>query len=165
MSKVSGEPYKGPLVADATSVKELLVDLAAGTMQHLRSEQPGIAEVVTELANNVPTSGEAAGIAPAVHARFVESTANLAKLRAVHGTIAKLLEVVEESDAFYEHQREEAVSQMADAVRSSARRTDNPALAAPFEALLRYNAQIAEKGVRTRRANAAAVEQRGAEKA
>lgn len=57
----------------------------------------------------------------------------------------KVLEVLKESEALYEHERENTISQMADAVRSTAKRESNPGLLAPFEKLLRYNSQIADK--------------------
>ena len=42
-----------------------------------------------------------------------------------------------------------------DAVRSTAKRTRNPAIVAPFEKSIRYTQQAADKAVRTRKLKAA----------
>jgi hypothetical protein len=53
---------------------------------------------------------------------------------------------------------EQELSQVVDAVKSTAKRTGNKAVAAPFERSFRYTQQAAVKAVKTRRKMAAASE-------
>jgi hypothetical protein len=102
--------------------------------------------------------GIAEAISLDVYAHFVACTENLEKLRAARIVVDKLAEILEESEAFYEHEREADISIIADAVRSAARRKDD-SIRAPFAKTLKYNSQVAEKAVKTRRKNAQAAAQ------
>lgn len=155
MSKIRGELYEGTLTIDLGHLRGILFDVARGALRGLRREQPGMLGVIAELAAQFESQGSAAGISREAYARFLRCTDRLAEIRAVRGTIDKLSEVLKESEAIYEHERENAISQMADAVRSTARREANPGILAPFEKLLRYNSQLAEKAVKARRKNIA----------
>jgi hypothetical protein len=155
MPRVPGEPYGGTLIIDATALKDILFDLPPKAMQGLRSEQSGFDDVVKELATQVPAAGGAVGITAEMHTELVTLTDHLTKLREQRGDVAKLLEVIDESEAKYEDERESLISRMADSVRSTAKRTGNEAVLAQFEKLLHYNAQNALKAAKTRRRNAA----------
>lgn len=155
MSNVPGEPYSGPHTIDLNHLRGMLFDVVQGGISRLRREKPGLLAVIQELNASFPTYGSSAGIAKDVYARFLLYTDNITRIRAVRGTVEKVLEVLKESEAKYEHERENTMSQMADAVRSTAKRESNPGLLAPFERLLRYNSQIADKAAKTRRKNAA----------
>lgn len=158
MSNVPGEPYSGPLAFDLSYMRGLLFDIVISNTARLRREQPGVETVVQELDNSVAVHGAPAGVSGDVYARFLRFNDNLAKIRAVLGPLEKLLEVLKESEAKYEHERENTISQMADAVRSTAKRESNPGILAPFEKLLRYNSQVAAKAAKTRRKNTAEAE-------
>lgn len=154
MSNVPNERYSGTFVVDLNHLRGILYDVARGAMRGLRREQPGMDGVVEELAAQISKKGAAAGISPDAYSRFLHCTDNIAKIRAVRGTIDKLSEVLKESEAMYEHERENAISQIADAIRSTAKRESNPGIMAPFEKLLRYNSQLADKALKARRKNA-----------
>jgi hypothetical protein len=156
MPTVTGKPYAGPFHISLDDVKDELIDLPDGAMKGLRAEQDGMAGVVAELANSMPAYGDEAGISPKVYARFVDSTDKLHKLRKHEMELAKALEVVRETRAKKEHDRENDISMIVDSVKSTAQRTGDKPLTAAFEKTLTYNAQIAEKAARTRRKNAAA---------
>jgi hypothetical protein len=158
MANESVQPYTGPFAVDLQPLSAILVDLKPGAMRFLRSEQEGLGEVVEELKQNVPTLGAKAAISPDVYAHFVACTQNLDKIRAARAFVDKLAEILEESEAYYEHEREADISIIADAVRSAARRKDD-SIRAPFEKTLKYNSQTAEKAVKTRRKNAQAAAQ------
>lgn len=158
MANESVQPYTGPFAVDLQPLSSILVDLKPGAMRFLRSEQEGIGEVVEELKQNVPVLGAKAAISPDVYAHLVTCTSNLEKIRAVRALVDKLAEILEESEALYEHEREADISIIADAVRSAARRKDD-SIRASFERTLKYNSQIAEKAVKTRRKNAQAAAQ------
>lgn len=113
-----------------------------------------MSNVIAELAQSFPIHGENAGITAKIYQSFVDETANIEKLDAREGELEKALEVVRESKAKRIHDRENTISQMVDAVKSTAQRTGSKEILAPFEATLRYNSQIAEKAAQTRRKNA-----------
>jgi hypothetical protein len=147
--------YVGPTNVDLQAIAAILVDLVKGAMQGYRFEKSGIDDVLHELAQNVPTHGDKAAIAPAVYARVLECTDNITKIREARVVVDKLAEVLEESEAHYVHEREGHISILADGVRSSARRMGD-SIRAVFEKTLKYTSQIADKAAKTRRKNAEA---------
>lgn len=157
MPNESPLPYKGPLAVDITSLGDSLCDLNPGAMQRLRSEKEGIDGVFSELAQSIPKLGAAAGISPDVYAGLLASHDKVLKIRDARAVVAKIAEVLEESEAQHEHNRENEISLIVDAIKSTARRKDESILA-PFEKTLKYNSQSAEKAVKTRRRNQAEAE-------
>jgi len=84
-----------------------------------------------------------------------ESGDKAEQVRRYRLAFAKINEVLAESEALYEDQREHALSQIVDAVKSTAKRNKNKGIRAPFEKSIRYTQQAAEKAVKTRKKNAA----------
>lgn len=158
MSNTMGAPYAGPLDISLQDVKDHLIDLPKNATQRLRAEKDDFADVVTELAKSIPIHGEDAGIPKKVYQTFLDNTAVIDKLSISESELEKALEVVRETKAKKVHERENSISQMVDAVKSTAQRTDNKGILGPFETTVRYNAQIAEKAAQTRRKNAEAKE-------
>jgi len=153
MAKDPPQAYTGPVSIDLTALGDLLIDLPPGGTQRLRREQEGIEGVVEELDVAMPKHGGAAGITPELYSRFKTCNEELAKIRAARHTVDKIAEVLRESEAYKEDIREGFLSIMCKAVKSAAQH-DNPSIVAPFEKTLKYNAQRAEKAVKTRRRNA-----------
>lgn len=153
MSKELPQAYSGPVQVDLSALAGFLVDLPPGATQRLRREREGIQGVTDELASAMPKHGSAAGITTELYGRFTACNEDLAKLRAARVVVDKLAEVLRESEVHKEDTREGLLSMMCKAVKSAAQH-DNPAIVAPFERTLKYNAQTAEKAVRTRRKNA-----------
>lgn len=153
MAKDPPQTYTGPMAIDVTPIAGLLIDLPPGGTQRLRREQDGIEGVVEELDIAVPKHGGAAGITSELYTRFKTCTEELEKIRAARHVVDKLAEVLRESEAYKEDIREGFVSIMCKAVKSAAQH-DARSIAAPFEKTLKYNAQRAEKAVKTRRKNA-----------
>jgi hypothetical protein len=153
MANESVQPYTGPLTVDLQPMSAILIDLPPGQMRSFRSEQEGVGQVVEELKQNVPALGAKATIPVDVYTHFSACTENLTKIRAARTLIDKLAEILEESEAYYEHEREADISVMAAAVRSVARLKDD-SIRASFEKTLKYNSQIASKAWKTRRKNA-----------
>src|SRR5688572_13388886 len=77
MANVSVQPYIGPTLLDFQAIAAILIDLVPGAMQFLRSEQPGVEEVVQELSQHVPALGSKAAISTDIYAHFVESNDNI----------------------------------------------------------------------------------------
>jgi len=155
MANESIQPYTGPLTFDLTAIALLLVDLAPGALRGLRREQPGIEGVISELEAGVPKLGAKAGISSDVYAEFEKKQIVIAQIREARLIFDKAAEVLAESEAYYEDQREIDITLMASAVRTAARRRDE-SLRAAFEKTLKYYGQIAAKAARTRRKNAKA---------
>jgi hypothetical protein len=153
--KIDSAPYTGPTLIDIQPIAGTLKDLKPGALQFLRSEKDGIEEVEEELKMSVPALGAQAAVSSDVYAQLVEARENVRKIREVHLIVAKLAEVLKESEAYYEHESETCISLIADAARSAARRKD-PSIRAAFEKTLRYVAQTAHKALLTRRRNAKA---------
>ncbi|MDC3984805.1 hypothetical protein [Polyangium jinanense] len=149
-------PYAGPYDVTLADVKEDLVDLPAGSSKGFRGVQPGIEDVVDELAGAIPVFGDAAGIPAKVYERFTVETMSIDALTRKEALLEKMLEATRESRRLKVHQRENTIAQMVDIAKSTAQRTRNKGILAPFEKTVRYNAQTALKAVKTRRKNEAA---------
>lgn len=154
MPEVQGHPYTGPLTIDVTVLGPKLIDLPPGGKQNLLTEKEGIDDVVNELNSAVPSA--AAAVPADAYKVFVETTDDIAKIRAVRAIVDKLAEVLDETEAKKVHERETAVGLIVDAVSSNARRKRDPSLLAPFEKTLAYKAQTADKAAKTRKRNAEA---------
>ena len=89
-----------------------------------------------------------------VYDRFVQRTALLAQLRDHELELTKALEIITETRAKTENDREDDIAIIARAANDAARRKKDPSVAAPFEKTIAYNGQIAEKAAQTRRKNA-----------
>ena len=124
-------------------------------MRGLRREQPGLDNVIAELQAGVPVLGAKAAISADVYSNFEKTHALILKIRAARVLVDKAAEVLAESEAYYEDQRESDITLMVTAVRTSARVKDESILAS-FEKTLAYNAQSAMKAVKTRQKNAKA---------
>ncbi len=153
MALSNGIPYGGPLQFSLDDCKDHLVDLPHDTLRYLRTTKPGIDAVRLELGESIPTHGETAGVTASMHLRFVDDTALIEKLRLHEIKLDKALEVVRETLAKKEHDRENTVSHIVDMVKSTAQRTGNDGILAPFQTTLEYNAQYAAKAAETRRKN------------
>ena len=147
MTTGTGQPYTGPLSFDLTAIAPILIDQPPGTLRGMRRDQPGIDDVIHELAGAVKSNGTEAGVAGHAYQRFLDSTEKLTKLRLNSAALLKMAEVLVETEATYENEREQALSQTVDAVKSTAKRSKNPAILAPFEKSIRYTQQASTKAV------------------
>lgn len=153
MATVNGTKYAGPLVVDVSPVKDDLVDLAQGEMRGMRAEQEGLDEVLTELSTAVPAHGDDLNVPPQAYKRVLDRTALLATLRAKEIDLEKLLEVVRETRAKTENDREDDIALIAQAAQKAADKKKDQSLAAPFAKTIKYNSQIADKAAHTRKKN------------
>ena len=163
MATKTGSSYEGPVLIDLTPVKAQLVDLAPGAMRGMRAEQEGMPEVIQELGDCTQAQREAATVPEHVYQRVLSRTADLATIRDYEVKLAKALEVVTETRAKMENDREDDVAILAKAARETADKQRSMAVAAPFEKTIKYNGQSAEKAVATRKKNAEMKQQGGAD--
>jgi hypothetical protein len=145
--------FAGATLVDAQPIADYLIDIIAGDLSGYKREKPGIEEVVVELPAAIALHGDAARLHPSLLDGFQTNTMILGKIRALRPLVAKLLEVLEESEIFYEDAREADIVRIATAVLAVARYEDSPALLAAFEKTLTYRAQYAKKGLATRKQN------------
>jgi predicted house-cleaning noncanonical NTP pyrophosphatase (MazG superfamily) len=153
MAYVPRTPFDGKLTISVEDVKDLLHDLPPQARRKLKREKPGFGSVLDELRTGLPKHGKTLGLSPDLLQKIEEETANIAKLEAARSDLAKLLEVVEESIALQEDEREQDITAVAEAAKKAAQRKD-PSVAAPFEKTMKYHSQVADKAVATRRKNA-----------
>ena len=151
MADAKVQSYDGVMSIDLTPMQGFIVDLKPGWMVGKRRHQPGLEGVEGELAKN---SGklEEIGVALAVYTRFVENKAKLVEVRAAKETLAKMLEVVTETEAWLEDSREADIATIANAAKQTAKRVDG-SVAALFEKTVKYHGEIATRAAKTRRKN------------
>src|SRR5262245_36700418 len=113
MATVIGPKYTGSILIDLSNVKDKLVDLSPGALMGVRYEKEGIEDVLMELAVAIPTCGAEAEIHPAAYQRILEATADIQKLREHEYSLEKALEVVRETRAMKENNREDDISAIA----------------------------------------------------
>jgi hypothetical protein len=145
-----GQPYTGALAVDATPCKSFLLDLPPGATRGLKHAQPGIDGVLAELQAAMPAYGAGAGVPAQAWADVQDATAKLASLAPIAVLAQKLAEVCEETSIVLQDRRQHAISQIADAVRSTAKHQKSPEVEAPFEKTIAYASQAANKAVKTR---------------
>ncbi|TKD00572.1 hypothetical protein [Polyangium fumosum] len=152
MAHVPASQFTGKLSIDATAAKDILFDLAPGAGRMLKHAQEGIQDVLIELPSALTKYAATLGVSFEIVARIATSTTNIKLLEEQLGDARKLVEVLEESIAYHEDQREAEFSQLAETVKRTAARKD-PTVEAAFEKLLKYVAQVGVKAAATRRKN------------
>jgi hypothetical protein len=145
--------YIGPHTLDLSTLQGKLVDIEEGGMQGLRTEHPGFQPMVLSLAEAMPSHGAAAGIPQDIYDHFVECNGLIAAIDERLIIAEKQVEVLRESRAFYVDARQNDLSLMVDAMRSRAQRRKDSSLLVPFEPVIKYIGQIAEKAALTRKKN------------
>jgi hypothetical protein len=152
MANLLVQPYSGPHSIDLSPLDGILKDVNAGGTRGLRREKPGIEKVENEIKANVPLFTEILSPIGDMPGRFDAVTQKLAKIRAARVIVDKLAEVLAESEAYYEDERENEVSVLVNVARDAARRKD-PNILTAFEETFGYYSQIASRAVKTRRKN------------
>lgn len=153
MPTPTGKEYLGPFTFDLSSLKGKLVDLVPGAMRRLRQEQDGFTDVTAELASAFPAHAKDALVPADLYQSFQAHGTNIAEMRAQHELFHKAAEVLEESIAKAMHDRENDISLIVKAVKTTAAARSQPELLAPFEKTIKYNAQTADKAAATRKKN------------
>ncbi len=153
MGTDSATPYNGPLTLDLNPVKDDIVDLPPRAMVGLKREKSNFTAALNELVQAKSGLLDKVGIANSTVERIEARTRKLAAIRTQRDIAAKLLEVLDETEAYLEDAREGDIAVVAKAIQAAAKHVDAGALAS-FEATLAYYSQNADKAVATRRRNA-----------
>jgi len=153
MSKDSKVPM-GSLVVDARALADFIVDLEHGRRQGMRTEQKGYADVVNEIVSNQREYGEKAGITQTNFERLLELNRQIEQIDQVLPAALKLVELLTETRAAVDDERQRLVSAFGQSVEYSAKASRDTGLLAKYEKTRSYRSAIAKKGVRTRQRNA-----------
>jgi hypothetical protein len=145
--------YTGSHTLDLAALQGKLVDIEEGGMQGLRTDLPGFQSMALFLAEAMPINGAAAGIPQDVYDHFVMCGETIETIDDRIAIAIKQVEVLKESRAFYVDARQNDVALMVDAIRSRAQRRKDFSLLVPFEPVIKYNGQIGNKAVQTRKKN------------
>lgn len=146
----------GSLSIDCTSLASFLVDLPPGGMRGFLSEQPGFSEAIAEILANQPTIGMKAGIQPNEITNLVAQNEKIAEIDAVLPAVEKLLEMLVETRAALDNERQREVYAIAAAVEAKAKGTQGATLRAKYEKTRAYRSAIGIKAAKTRKKKAEA---------
>lgn len=148
-------PQPGDFIIDVTPIASYLVDLPKGETRGMLSEQRGFTEVLTEINANQASLGDKAGITVGDFTSLQSSSEIVGKIDGYLPAARKLVEILEESRAKYDDQRQRIIYATADAVDRRAKHSaDGGTLLARYQKTREYRSAIALKGYKTRRRNA-----------
>ena len=142
-------PAIGDLVIDASGMASFLVDLEEGATQGMRREQEGMADVVQEVSANQKVWGPKAGVTADEADELVTATAQIAQIRAYRPAVAKLLEMLDETES----KLDTLIRVIAESVDAKAM-TVGPDLFAKYEKTRTYRSAVGNKAAKTRKKNA-----------
>jgi hypothetical protein len=146
-------PSSGDLHIDARSLASFLIDLPENGTLGMRREQEGITEVVAEIAGNQEKWGPTAGVTAAEVAGIVTSTAQIAQIRLYRPAVAKLLEMLDETEAMLEDKRDTLIRTVAGSVDVKAMANGGEATA-KYEKTRAYRSASGDKAAKARKKNA-----------
>lgn len=144
------QPFHGSLILNLQHLEGIVIDAIAGATRGLRRQKQGIEKVLHELQHNIQSHASTLGIAPDAYDRIANLTDQLTKIREARVHVSKLDEVLMETEAFLEDEREGQIGLVVEAARRAAIRRD-PTIVALFEETIRYYGQIALRAHKTRR--------------
>ncbi|MDC3960028.1 hypothetical protein [Polyangium jinanense] len=151
--------YTGEGIFDVTSYKDKLVDVKSGELNKFRRSKPGLARVLNELAKAIPEHGDEARIHAKTYQEILEIVVILALIRKDAPGVAKLSEILRESEVYYEDKLETLISRLGKSVIDTAQDDKKPGLLAIFEETLAYRSMYADKAAATRKKNEAAAQE------
>ncbi|UQA61079.1 hypothetical protein [Polyangium aurulentum] len=146
----------GALAIDCSSLASFLVDLPPGGMRGLRVEHEGFQAAVAEVVDHQFTFGTKAGIPQSDVDLILLMNERIAHLDAFLPAAKKLVEMLEETRAKLDDQRQRQLHAIAGMVEGRVRATGDTELLAKYEKARAYRSAIAVKAAKTRKKNAQA---------
>ena len=119
----------------------------------MRREQEGVKEVIAEITGNQEKWGPTAGVTAAEVAGIVTSTAQIAQIRLYRPAVAKLLEMLDETEAMLEDKRDTLIRTVAGSVDVKAMANGGEATA-KHEKTRAYRSASGDKAAKARKKNA-----------
>ena len=146
-------PQIGDLSIDASALASFIVDLPPGGTMGFRRERPGFLEALTEITQQQKTFGARAGVQDSDVSQLTTLTERIAAVRRFLGPSRKLTEVLEETEANLENDRQRVISLIANTVDQRAKTPGNEDLGSRYAATRAYRSAPALKAQRTRLRN------------
>lgn len=146
----------GSLVIDCSKQGSFLVDLPHRGMRGLLVERAGFTEVLGEILANQATVGPKAGVTQDDIDGILLDNAYIDDIDAILPAARKLVELLVESRAFYDDDRQRRVHAIANLIEGRARTTGVTELLAKYEKTRTYRSATGVKGAKTRKAKAKA---------
>jgi hypothetical protein len=143
----------GELAVDATDLEPDLVDLPERGRVGMQREQPGCNVAEAEVEANHEKFGERAGVTSLTVQEMRASRQRLTRIRERLHAARKLVEILEESEAFHDDRLQRLLYTVANTVEMHAKALGDPELLARYEQTRAYRSAVAKKGVRTRLRN------------
>lgn len=143
------QPYTGSLSIDLQHLDGIIIDIAEGATRGWRREKENIDDALTELTGSIPIHGATIGVSQDILPRIQTRTEQLASVREARLSVAKQLEVLEETEIFLEDQREADIGVVVSAARRVGAR--NAGVLVHFEKTMRYHGQIGTRAAKTRK--------------
>jgi hypothetical protein len=155
MPEISPEPVAvGALAIDCKDLASFIVDLPPGGMRGFLHEQEGFADAIAEILANQPLMGEAVGITKSDIERLTLLNKRVAMIDARLPAVQKLLELLLETRATLDTQRQRQVHAIAGLIEGRARSLGDQSLLAKYEKTRAYRSAVGLKAAKTRRKNA-----------
>jgi hypothetical protein len=152
MANEPKQPLIGELSIDATELT-FLVDLEPGARLRLRVAQPGIEAVIEEIKANQIVNGGADVVSETMYRELVLVEERMGQIDAKLPAARKLVEMMEETRALLDDQRQRLVSAVATVAEAQAKAFGDSDTLARYEKTRAYRSAIALKAARTRRRN------------
>lgn len=141
----------GTLLVDARELEGKLTDLLHGSRRGMRTTQKGYEDVITEIVSNHERLSHLAGITDTDLQRLHELNELIATFDKYLPAVAKLHELIRESRALADDQRERLVCALAEAVEARAKTSRDESLLAHYEKTRAYRSAPGVKAHATRR--------------
>jgi hypothetical protein len=151
------QSFQGPFQYDFNYLSGIIIQAVNGATRGLRRQKPGIEKVLNELQQNLSSQASILSVPTDMYTNITSITDKLTKVREARVLVSKLAEVLAETEAFLEDEREGEIGNVVIAVRRAAVRK-NPAVVALFEETIRYHGQLALRAHKTRRKNKSVAE-------
>lgn len=146
------QPLKGELSVDATELG-FLVDLEPGARARLRTAQPGLHEAIGEIKANQIVHGGSSVVPEAMYSELMLVEGRIAQIDAKLPAASKLVEILVETRALLDDQRERLVSAVASITEAQAKAFGDNGILARYEKTRAYRSAIGVKAARTRQRN------------
>ncbi|HSN99685.1 MAG TPA: hypothetical protein VLS89_15425 [Candidatus Nanopelagicales bacterium] len=153
------KPEMGEVHIDASDLLTFLKDLPEGATRGMRTAQDGFGEVLQEIMSNQAGYGDKAGITTSDINELVLANDRIGQIDQFLPAAQKLVEMLEETRAQLDDQRQRAVNGFARSVEDRAKsREDGTTLLAKYQKTRVYRSAIGVKAAKTRKKNEAAAE-------
>lgn len=146
------QPLMGELSIDATDLT-FLVDLEPGARARLRSAQPGLGDTLAEIEANQIVGNGASLVPEPTFRELMLVGERIGQIDAKLPAVSKLAEMMVETRALLEDQRQRLISAVAAMVEAQGKALGDSAILARYEKTRAYRSAIAIKALRTRRRN------------